>query len=275
MERGGRRRGPLREAIRLLKEDWHTHEPRGRPWLQPGFHALAVHRLGRAVEGVSGPARRPIRLVRRGLLFFTHAVYGIEVPLEATVGRRVQFAHQGGIVIAADAVIGDDCVIRQNVTIGAADDGRPSPKLGHGVRVGAGAVLIGDITIGDDVLIGPNAVVTSDVPQGASVVAPAARVIVRPSRERELTEAGPAESQPSPPTADEVIALLNETLPLSVSVDAETPLLTSGLVDSLNLATLLDAIEARFGVTVPAESATESELDTPRQIAEFISGLAD
>ena len=275
MERGGRRRGPLREAIRLLKEDWHTHQPQGRPWLQPGFHALAVHRLGRAVEGVSGPARRPIRLVRRGLLFFTHSVYGIEVPLEATVGRRVQFAHQGGIVIAADAVIGDDCLIRQNVTIGAADDGYPSPRLGHGVRVGAGAVIIGDITIGDHVRIGPNAVVMSDVPQGASVVAPAARIIVPPPRERELAAAGSAESQPSPPTADEVIALLNETLQLSAPVDAETPLLTSGLVDSLNLAALFDAIEARFGVTVPAESAAEGELDTPRQIAEFLGSLAD
>ena len=69
--------------------------------------------------------------------------------------------------------------------------------------------------------------------------------------------------------------LLNETLQLSAPVDADTPLLTSGLVDSLNLAALLDTIEARFGVTVPAESAAESELDTPRQIAEFLSGVAE
>ena len=96
-----------------------------------------------------------------------------------------------------------------------------------------------------------------------------------PPRDREIAAAGSAESQPSAPTADEVIALLNETFLLSAPVDAETPLLTSGLVDSLNLAALLDAIEARFGVTVPAESAAESELDTPRQIAEFLSSLAD
>jgi serine O-acetyltransferase len=68
-------------------------------------------------------------------------------------------------------VIGDDCVIRQNATIGALGGERPleAPRLGRGVQVGVGAVILGPVTIGDGARIGPNAVVMTDVPAGATV----------------------------------------------------------------------------------------------------------
>lgn len=79
-------------------------------------------------------------------------------------------------MLNGDAVIGDDCMIRHTVTIGAASDrpGALSPVIPDRVQVGPGAVIMGGITVGDDTLIGPNAVVVGDVPGGSRVLAPAA-----------------------------------------------------------------------------------------------------
>jgi serine O-acetyltransferase len=117
-------------------------------------------------------------------------VYGIELSDRTRIGRRLRIAHQNGIVIHGQAVIGDDCVIRQGVTLGARGGGRGSrtgkvpgaPHLGDRVEIGVGAVLAGPIRIGDDVVIGPNAVVMTHVPAGAIVSAPPARVIGQPPR---------------------------------------------------------------------------------------------
>jgi serine O-acetyltransferase len=95
--------------------------------------------------------------------------------------------HQGGVVIHFNSRIGDDCVILQNVTLGAASDATfmRGPVLGNRVKVGCGAVIIGGITIGDDVHIGPNTVVTTNIPAGSIVVAPPPRVILLKKKERE------------------------------------------------------------------------------------------
>jgi serine O-acetyltransferase len=108
-------------------------------------------------------------------------VYSIEITSRTQIGRRLRLAHQGGVSIHPSVVIGDDCLIRQNVTIGIVDDiATGAPRLGDRVEIGAGAVIIGEITIGDDARIGPNAVVTMSVPAGALAVAPPARIITPP-----------------------------------------------------------------------------------------------
>jgi serine O-acetyltransferase len=264
-----RRGGVFGQTIELLKEDLKMHQPRA--WLRPGFHALAAHRIGRAAEGVSGLRRRPLRAAYLGLAFFAYVFFRVELPTGTTVGRRLKLAHQGGMVIASDAVIGDDCLIRQNVTIGAVEEFGPSPRLGDRVRIGAGAVLLGDITIGDDVLIGPNAVVTTDVPAGAKVVAPAARVIAPPGRERSART--PGESTGSKAGVDEIVSLVTQTFAPAAPIDADTPLLSSGLIDSLKLALLIDVIESSFGVSIPSEKVAAGEFDTPRDIAAFLTLL--
>jgi len=85
-------------------------------------------------------------------------------------------------VIHPKAEIGDDCLIRQNVTIGAASHDRPreAPKLGNGVQVGSGAAILGNVKIGDGVRIGPNAVVMTSVPAGVIVFAAPARILRLP-----------------------------------------------------------------------------------------------
>ena len=94
--------------------------------------------------------------------------------------------HQGAIVIHDRAEIGDECLIRQGVPLGASSHHRAweAPKLGRGVQVGAGAMILGDIKIGDGAAIGANVVVTCDVPPMATVLSEPARIV--PGRPRPL-----------------------------------------------------------------------------------------
>lgn len=100
------------------------------------------------------------------------------IPSSARIGRRFVCGYWGlGVVIHKDAVIGDDCVIAQNVTIGRNPGDQRVPVLGDRVYVGAGAVIVGEITVGDDAVVGANSVVLHDVPARAVVAGAPARVI--------------------------------------------------------------------------------------------------
>jgi serine O-acetyltransferase len=158
----------------LLREDFAAHE---RDWSRPGFQAIAVYRFGVArMQVESRWARAPLSVVYRALYRTVRNVYGIELPYTASVGRRVVFEHQHGIVIHGNSVIGDDCVLRQGVTLGNRHLHAPSdaPVLGRGVNVGAGAKVLGPVHVGDGANIGANAVVLSDVPaRGLAVGVPA------------------------------------------------------------------------------------------------------
>jgi serine O-acetyltransferase len=160
-----------------IKEDWIAHE---RDWTRPGFRAVAVHRFGvwrMKIKPIL--LRAPLSILYRALFRKIRNTYGIELPYSAQLGRRVVIEHQSCIVIHGDCVIGDDCIIRQGVTMGNRYLDRPfdAPKLGKRVNVGAGAKLFGNITIGDDANIGANAVVLIDVPPGATAVGIPAKVI--------------------------------------------------------------------------------------------------
>jgi serine O-acetyltransferase len=172
----------LRTLWALVREDLRTN---GKvTW--PGFQALAVHRFGVWKQGIrSRILRLPFSLLYRLGHGFVRNVYGIELFISTRVGRRVLIAHQHGIIIHANAVIGDDCVIRQGVSIGQTrptpgQPPPPAPRLGRGVEVGVGAVITGDIVIGDGAVIGPNAVVMTNVPPNSIVTAPPSRVMPRP-----------------------------------------------------------------------------------------------
>lgn len=90
--------------------------------------------------------------------------------------QGTKFAHPIGIVIAKDVKIGKNCVIFQNVTIGAGTDGKV-PKIGNNVIFYANAIAFGDITIGDNVIIGAGCVVTKSIPENSVVVGNPARII--------------------------------------------------------------------------------------------------
>lgn len=162
---------------RTWAEDLRAH--RG-DWSRPGFRAIAIYRFGRwQMQLRPKLVRAPLGLVYRWLFRRCRNRYGIELPSSAALGRRVVIEHQGAIVVHGNSVIGDDCVIRQGVTLGNRHPDRPldAPKLGQRVNVGAGAKILGAVTIGDDASIGANAVVLSDVLPGTSVVGIPAREI--------------------------------------------------------------------------------------------------
>lgn len=169
--------GPFLELYRQIREDLSVHYGE---WDRPGFRALAVHRLGAMLKDRNrGVLWRLLSLLHRFMFRYIRNHYGIELPATTIVGRRFHIGHQHGIVIHPNAEFGDDCVIVQNVTIGNVAVGRKNsgPKFGHRVEFGAGAVILGAITIGDDVRIGPNAVVISDVPAGSRVFVETPRMI--------------------------------------------------------------------------------------------------
>ena len=154
----------------LIKEDWIAH---GRDWTRPGFRAIAAYRLGVWRMNVRPKLlRAPLSIVYRWMFRRCRNRYGIEVPYSAKIGRRVVIEHQSGIVIHGNAEIGDDCIIRQGCTLGNKTLERPfdAPKLGRRVNVGAGAKILGAVTIGDDATVGANSVVLKDVPAGMIAV---------------------------------------------------------------------------------------------------------
>ncbi|MEM7555060.1 MAG: serine O-acetyltransferase [Cyanobacteria bacterium P01_A01_bin.84] len=162
-----------------IREDWIAH---GRDWTKPGFRAVAVARFGVWRMKVQPKLlRAPLSILYRMLFRKIRNGYGIELPYSVTLGRRVIVEHQSAIVIHGDCVIGDDCIIRQGVTLGNRYLERPldAPKLGKGVNIGAGAKIFGNVTIGDGANIGANAVVLNNVPSGATAVGIPARIIHR------------------------------------------------------------------------------------------------
>ncbi len=162
-------------VMELIKEDWATNR---RSVLRPGFQAMLAYRVGRWAAQ-HRRRRLPAYLFAQGLHLFARNFYGIDLYWTCRIGRRFHIGHQGAIVIHRSCTIGDDCTIRQGVTIGAADEWNPGggPRIGDRVDIGAGAMVLGDVSIGSDVRIGPNAVVTTDVPPNSTVFAPPSRTI--------------------------------------------------------------------------------------------------
>jgi len=139
----------------------------------PGFHAMLFHRL----------AHKLWRLQWKWLARFTSHIgrwlTGIEIHPGATIGRRVFIDHGMGVVVGETAEIGDDCTLYHGVTLGGTswNKGKRHPTLMAGVVVGAGAKILGPITIGANARVGSNAVVVKDVPDNATAVGIPARIL--------------------------------------------------------------------------------------------------
>ena len=162
-----------------IKEDWIAHD---RDWTKPGFRAVAVQRFGVWRMKLKPKLLRiPFSIIYRFLYRKIRNSYGIDLPYTVQLGRRVIIEHQSCIVIHGYAEIGDDCIIRQGVTIGNRylDSPLDAPKLGKRVNVGAGTKILGKIAIADDVNIGANAVVLKNIPAGATAVGIPAKVITK------------------------------------------------------------------------------------------------
>lgn len=143
-------------------------------WVLSGLHAVWWYRMNHMFWnwGWKFIARFISQIVRWWTL--------IEIHPGATIGDRLFIDHGAGVVIGETAIIGDDCTFYHGVTLGGQGEtknGRRHPQIGNGVIIGAGAVILGPITVGDNAKIGAGAVVVKDVPANATAVGVPARNI--------------------------------------------------------------------------------------------------
>lgn len=141
----------------------------------PGFHALLAHRLSR------GLWVRDFKWLGRWIAHGARWLTGIEIHPGATIGRRFFIDHGMGVVIGETAQVGDNVTLYQGVTLGGTswNKGKRHPTLEDGVIVGAGAKILGPFTVGAGAKIGSNAVVTKEVPAGATVVGIPGKIVKR------------------------------------------------------------------------------------------------
>ncbi|QKT02723.1 serine O-acetyltransferase [Ectothiorhodospiraceae bacterium 2226] len=166
--------GRLREDLRCIRE----RDPAARHALEilttyPGLHAIYLHRLSHALW------QWRLKWLARVLSTVGRWLTGIEIHPGAKIGRRFFIDHGMGVVIGETAEIGDDCTLYHGVTLGGTSwqKGKRHPTLGADVVVGAGAKVLGPITLGEGARVGSNAVVVKDVPAGATVVGIPGRVV--------------------------------------------------------------------------------------------------
>jgi serine O-acetyltransferase len=174
----------LRETIRTYRE----RDPAARSWLEvllcyPGLHAVMWHQFSHWLW------RHKLRLLGRWSSHFARWLTGIEIHPAAKLGRRLVIDHGMGVVIGETAEVGDDCYLYHQVTLGVArtSGGKRHPTVGNNVIIGAGAKVLGPISVGDNARVGSNAVVLDNVPNNTTVVGIPARPVDRkPARDRKM-----------------------------------------------------------------------------------------
>jgi len=173
----------------------------------PGLHALIFHRLANAAW------RREWFFIGRFLSSVARNLTGIEIHPGARIGRRFFIDHGMGVVIGETAEVGDDVTLYQGVTLGGTSlsAGKRHPTLENNVIVGAGAQILGPITIGAGARIGANAVVVSPVPPGATAVGiPAKLVGEKPRRDSAFCAYGVADAGITDPVGRSLQALAEQ-----------------------------------------------------------------
>jgi serine O-acetyltransferase len=155
----------------------------------PGVHALWGHRISHWLW------QQDYRFLARACSALTRTLTGVDIHPAAVLGSGLFIDHATGVVIGETAEVGTDVTLYQGVTLGGTnlDRGKRHPTVGNRVTIGAGAKILGAITIGDDSRIGANAVVVQLVPPNSVVVGVPGQVIAR-SRPRPIT---------APPDLDE------------------------------------------------------------------------
>ena len=138
-----------------------------------GVHALILHRLAHFLWSIK------LKLIARIFSHLARILTGIEIHPGAQIGRRFFIDHGMGVVIGETAIIGDDCTLYHGVTLGGTTwkKGKRHPTLKNNVVIGAGAKVLGPITLGNNSKVGSNAVVVTDIPNDSTAVGIPAKII--------------------------------------------------------------------------------------------------
>lgn len=141
--------------------------------LSQGFQAIVVYRFFHWFH-IRGIPTQPFRFVIERCI---EIMTGISIPAAAEIGKGLRIHHFGGIIFHSSVKMGEHCTIYQGVTIGDKGGWGAPPKIGNNVLIGAGAKVLGDITVGDNTAIGANAVVVASVPDNSIAVGIPAKVV--------------------------------------------------------------------------------------------------
>ncbi|MEW6353779.1 MAG: serine O-acetyltransferase [Pseudomonadota bacterium] len=216
----------LREDIRCVFE----RDPAARTAFEvlttyPGLHAVLFHRLSHRLWNARW------KWLARFISTLARWLTGVEIHPGARIGRRFFIDHGMGVVIGETAEIGDDCTLYHGVTLGGTSwqKGKRHPTLGNDVVIGAGATVLGPITVGDGARVGSNAVVVKDVPPGATVVGIPGHVVSKQKTGQEQARAaiakkigfdayGTAQDMPDP-VANAIDCLLDHIHVMDAKMD--------------------------------------------------------
>jgi serine O-acetyltransferase len=166
--------GKFREDLSVVFQ----RDPAARNYFEilttyPGVHALILHRLAHFLWSIK------LKLIARIFSHLARILTGIEIHPGAQIGRRFFIDHGMGVVIGETAIIGDDCTLYHGVTLGGTTwkKGKRHPTLKDNVVIGAGAKVLGPITLGNNSKVGSNAVVVTDIPNDSTAVGIPAKII--------------------------------------------------------------------------------------------------
>lgn len=140
----------------------------------PGFRYMLVLRKAKKFKRNS-----PIGIFYRWLIRRYSFKYGIQIPISTKIGKGFYIGHFGNIVVSINSKIGKNCNIAHGVTIGETNRGdkKGAPHIGNYVWIGANAVIVGKINIGNNVLIAPLSYVNFDVPDNSLVIGNPAKIV--------------------------------------------------------------------------------------------------
>jgi serine O-acetyltransferase len=205
----------------------------------PGLHARAIHRMTNMLWHAN------FKWLARFLSYLARGLTGIEIHPGATIGRRFFIDHGMGVVIGETAEIGDDVTLYHGVTLGGTSwrHGKRHPTLGDGVVVGAGAKILGPITVGAGAKIGSNAVVVKDVPGGATAAGIPARILDEENKKTAGFDAYGIGNDQNDPLYKAIHGLLGHSVTVDQRIDF-----------------ILQQLE-KMGVRVEEERATADKFD--------------
>ena len=172
----------IREALRCDLTAVLERDPAARGLAQPflhykGFHALEAHRVAHWLWGKG----------RESLAFYLQnrvsEIFAVDIHPAARMGKGILIDHGTGVVIGETAVVGDDVSMLHEVTLGGTgkESGDRHPKIGHGVMIGAGAKILGNVRVGDGSKVAAGSVVLHEVPPHATVAGVPAKIVGRPA----------------------------------------------------------------------------------------------
>ena len=201
--------GKFREDLSVVFQ----RDPAARNYFEilttyPGVHALILHRLAHFLWSIK------LKLIARIFSHLARILTGIEIHPGAQIGRRCFIDHGMGVVIGETAIIGDDCTLYHGVTLGGTTwkKGKRHPTLRDNVVIGAGAKVLGPITLGNNSKIGSNAVVVTDIPNDSTAVGIPAKIIESGEKLKKFSAYGVEKNSQDPvlQSIDEILKTLEK-----------------------------------------------------------------